>query len=86
MASACGHHYVSSTHPVIMSRPAPHFQMKKVFCNAFFAQLFHIDFGHFLGNYKSYAVGGISFKRERVPMIMLRCVLIAPSQSYYHAF
>ena len=29
-------------------------------------QLFHIDFGHFLGNFKH----KFGFKRERVPMVL----------------
>ena len=32
----------------------------------FLVQLFHIDFGHFLGNFKS----KLNIKRERVPFIM----------------
>ena len=32
----------------------------------FLLQLFHIDFGHFLGNFKS----KYGFKRERVPFVL----------------
>lgn len=32
----------------------------------YYFQLFHIDFGHFLGNFKS----KFGFKRERVPFVL----------------
>ena len=31
--------------------------------------LFHIDFGHFLGNFKTKKIVGIKFKRERSPLV-----------------
>ena len=31
--------------------------------------LFHIDFGHFLGNFKSKKIVGIEFKREKAPFV-----------------
>lgn len=41
--------------------------LSRIFGNLFlFSQLFHIDFGHFLGNFKS----KLNIKRERVPFIL----------------
>ena len=35
-------------------------------CHAYLLQLLHIDFGHFLGNFKS----KLGVKRERVPFVL----------------
>ena len=50
-------------------------------------QLFHIDFGHFLGNYKSVNIRGIGiYKRERVPMIMLSDFITVITKGKHKAF
>ncbi|KAL5252680.1 hypothetical protein ACHWQZ_G015451 [Mnemiopsis leidyi] len=50
-------------------------------------KLFHIDFGHFLGNYKSLNIRGIGiYKRERVPMIMLSDFITVITKGKHRAF
>lgn len=50
-------------------------------------KLFHIDFGHFLGNYKSFRIAGISiYKRERVPMIMISDFIAIITKGKYLRF
>ena len=36
--------------------------------------LFHIDFGHFLGNFKEKDIGFTTWKRERTPFVFTKCM------------
>lgn len=66
-----------------------HFTSEHFFCIYlnFYLQLFHIDFGHFLGNYKSLNIRGIGiYKRERVPMIMLSDFITVITKGKHRAF
>ncbi len=46
--------------------------------NAFFSQIFHIDFGHFLGHFKK----KFGVNRERVPFVLTEDFLLVCAEKH----